>query len=235
MEHQFTEEYFMQFVKEILAKDYYRYPAVMGMFELDDLVQDTVMWYYQPMRNGEQRLAHYLKLYEGDMKHFWNTLKCGLKQTIPALMRYNFMKNIPMSLNVPLDSDDESIEFLDALPDTSESLFSQVQYDDTLTQIKNTLREENIKRIYKEAMKDNPNLNYMEFRLYPMTIIQIGPRTAEQYNIITDLLAGYKMTELRAKYSEFDKMLTEIRTAFTLYYEKHNTTVNEVLGARKVA
>lgn len=235
MEQQFTEEYFMQFIKDELSKDYYHYPAVRGMFELDDLVQDTVMWYYQPMRNGEQRLAHYLKLYEGDMPHFWNTLKYGLKQTIPALMRYNFMKNIPMSLNVPLDSDDESVEFLDVVPDASESIFSQVECTDTLTQIKNTLREENIKRIYKEAMKDNRDLNYMEFRLYPTTIIKVGSRTSEQLNIITDLLSGFKASELRLKYSEFDRMLNEIRTAFTLYYETHQTTVHEVLGSRKVA
>lgn len=225
---QFTEAFFIEFVSNELAKQYYRYPKVQGMYELDDLVQDVIMWYYQPMRNGEQRLAHYLKLY--DLQHFCNHLRFSLQQYIPALLRYNHMKYIPMSLNVPLDYDNESTEFIDMIADETESYESKLTFIDTFDEIKRALKESNTRKLYKEAKRLDPNLCYDEFKVYPTTITEIGPILRDQLNIISDLLHGYKPSELRNKYTNYDSLLRCVKSAVEQFYLAQGTDVNSILG-----
>lgn len=231
MDQQFTEEAFINFIRMELAKQYYRYPAVRSMFELDDIVYDVVLWYYQPMKNGEQRLAHYLKA--GNMNHFWNTLKYGLQQTIPALLRYNYMKNIPLSLNAPLDQfEEETGEFLDTVKDETESIESKVQFDDTLQKIFEALKEANKQKLFKEEKKNNPNLTKIEFSLDTSNIIYLGYVLEDQKNIILDLVRGFSKKELREKYEFFDNNITFIKSIIKAYYESQGTPVEVVLGVR---
>lgn len=228
---QFSEEFFVSFVRNELSKYYYSYPKVREMFELDDIVQDVIMWYYQPMKNGEQRLAHYLS--KCGFNHFCNHLRSSLKQTIPALLRYSFMKNIPMSLNVPIDRDNETTEFLDMIADKSESSDSLVQFSDLLMQIKKSLQETRTISLYKEALKSNPSLSYNEFRIYPSTILSVWPIVREQINIVQDLMNGYKSTELRLKYKDFDILLQGVRSVVTNYYRSQGEDVFELLGRKR--
>lgn len=239
---QFSEVEFMQFVRQVLAPQYNRYPVVQGMFELDDLVMDVVLWYYQPTRKGIVRLNYYMEQCNNNINHFYNHLKRGLGQYIPALLRYNFMKNIPSSLNLPLDStDSESTEIIDMIEDKSESIDSIVQFNDTLNHIKGALKESLTLKLYADAKKKDPSIKYNEFCIYPTTIITVWPTVRNQLNIINDLTNGYKASELRMKYEDYDKLIQGIKNTITNYYQAQGENVYEVLGryqesnCRKVA
>ena len=236
---QFSEEYFMQFVRQELAKQYYKYPVVQGMFELEDLVMDVVLWYYQPTRKGIVRLNYYMEQCNNNLNHFYNHLKYGLRQYVPALLRYNFMQNIPTSLNVPLDYDSESTEFIDMVADEGESIESQISFGDTLDNIK-VLLEAQLKKsltmkLFKEAKASNPMLSYKEFSIYPTTIVKVWPTVRNQINIIKDLSDGYKASELREKYENYDSLIQTVKATIETYYQQHGEQVSEILGRRKVA
>ena len=236
---QFSEEYFMQIVRQELAKQYYKYPAVQGMFELEDLVMDVVLWYYQPTRKGIVRLNYYMQQCNNNLNHFYNHLKYGLKQYVPALLRYNFMQNIPTSLNVPLDNESESTEFIDMVVDETEAVDSQVSFNDTLNNIK-ALLETQLKKsltmkLYKEAKMSNPSISYNEFSIYPTTIVKVWPAVRNQINIIKDLSDGYKASELREKYENYDSLIKTVKDTIETYYLQQGEKVLEVLGRRKVA
>lgn len=236
---QFSEEYFMQFIRQELAKQYYRYPAVQGMFELDDLVMDVVLWYYQPTRKGIVRLNYYMQQCNYNLNHFYNHLKYGLRQYVPALLRYNFMQNIPTSLNVPLDNESESTEFIDMLADEKEAVDSQISFNDTLDNIK-ALLESQLKKsltmkLYKEAKESNPSISYNEFCIYPTTIVKVWPIVRNQMNIIKDLSDGYKASELREKYENYDNLIKILKSTIETYYQQYGETVSDLLGRRKLA
>lgn len=120
---QFSDLDLLNVVTEALTKEYYKYPIVQSQYQVEDLIQDCVAWFYEPMRSTkEQRLQHYINTYE-TKQHIENMIRFGCKQYIPALLRLNSMKYIPLSLNNSVDStDDESIEFLDMIPSDEESI-----------------------------------------------------------------------------------------------------------------
>ena len=197
---EFTDAMLINVIREALAKYYYRSPQMKALFELDDLVQDCTMWFYQNTRDGMQRLEKY-KISHKTVKHLVNAIKSGCKQYIPAALRLNEIKNAPdVILNKPVDDEvSNSSEVLDFISSDSDSVF-----------------------MGKYTSVD------MQVRLSNM----IGLLNHEQRIILNDITSGYTKTELRAKYKNFDTVLTDIKDSIYLYYLDSDSSINSEFGIK---
>ena len=138
-EKEFTTEMLYEVVTRTLADSYYDWPAVRAMYQLEDLVQNTMLWYYQPMRNGEIRIKHYMKE-APSVGWLISLVRLSCKQTIPEMMRLNAHKYFPSSLNVPMKDDTET-EFIDLLASSDDSPEQQVIMETFIESIKTQLNE----------------------------------------------------------------------------------------------
>lgn len=207
----FTTELLVRVVTEETTIQYYNYPVIQKMFSLEDLIQENILWFYKPMKSGEQRLAHYLKECT-TQKHVINIIKSTCKQSIPELLRYNFAKNFPSSLNRTIKDDEDSsrsTEFIDMVRDEGESVEQQISIED----------------IYK-AIEECSDM-YLRAEQNLQELIK------EHQAIIRDLLAGYKKSELQLKYQNFDTKFRHIQEIIRGLYYSQGTSVEAVLGIRK--
>lgn len=118
---EFTELELSDVIYNVITPQYYGNSTVQKLYQLDDIIQDCFLWYYKPMKSGEQRLE-FLKRTCKSKAHLINTVKQGLYQYIPCYSRYSEFKNVPTSLNIQIsdDSDDEFLELIESHEDPVE-------------------------------------------------------------------------------------------------------------------
>lgn len=156
---EFTELELEELIRDTLAPKYYQNATIQALYTFDDIVQDTIMWFYEPMRNGEQRLEHYRKTYD-TKQHIINMIKFGLRQTIPAYSRYKDFKNIPASLSVPINSetDDEFIDLIESKDEPTDMMVALSQMIEQLSekqkQVLNDIIAGQTKTHMREKYKD---------------------------------------------------------------------------------
>lgn len=138
-EEEFTTEMLYDVVRKTLADSYYDWPAVRAMYQFEDIVQQTMLWYYQPMRNGEIRIKHYMAK-APSVDYVIGMVRLGCKQTIPEMMRLNKHKYFPSSLNAPM-KDDTDTEFIDLLSSDEDSPEQQIILESFIESIKQQLNE----------------------------------------------------------------------------------------------
>lgn len=129
----FTTELLYAVVTESITKQYYQYPKIRARYQLEDLIQENILWFYKPMRNGEQRLEHYLKTCQST-PHVVSIIRLATSQSIPEMLRLNAEKYAPSSLN-ELIRDEDGDEFIDMVRDTSEAFDDQITTKDELQEL----------------------------------------------------------------------------------------------------
>lgn len=194
---EYSAEDLHDLVSRVLAPQYYRWKTIRDMDCLESYVNEALLWYYQPMRNGEQRLAHYLSTCESK-KHFENLIKLSLCEFIPGLMRLNSYKNNPDSLNKRMSPDDDT-EFIDMLEDKAESLDVTITTRDILSIL--TPEERNL-------VKDLMETGYEEEKQQMIQENRSERSIKRRLNPI----------DLHIKYENYDILIKGIRSKITNYY-----------------
>ena len=132
----FTTEMLIETITEVVVQKYYDYPKIKELYTIDDMIQENILWFYQPMRNGEQRLQHYLNEYS--VPEVLSIIRMATRQTFNEKLRYNAVKYNPMlTLNAPMNSEDAK-EFIDLVADTSEGIYSTIDTTDIYSALQAT-------------------------------------------------------------------------------------------------
>lgn len=138
---EFTDQVLFDTVHYTLRTEYYKFEWAQDHYELEDLVQDCIMWFYMPTRTGALRLKQYKDRCK-TLDHFINTVIHGCKQYMPAFNRYREVGNLKVtsSLNKLVSPDGET-EVIDLLPNEEESVIDQVKISCILQQLTEEQRE----------------------------------------------------------------------------------------------
>lgn len=216
---EFTELELEDLIRTTLAPQYFRSPRIQSLFEFDDVVQDCIMWYYQPMKNGEQRLEHYKRECKS-LAHLVNTIKLSLCQYIPGLLRLNYIKYAPTSLNVPLKDDSET-EFIDLVESNDDPLETTFQLSQMIEELNDKQREV-LNDIIAGETKTNMRLKYKDFdcilerirdNIY-LYYISSGDNLESEFNI------GYQLS--LTGFKEYIKPLVLKQRAMKKFFETGN-------------
>lgn len=132
----FTEQDLLDTLRQNLWGQYLKYPAIQGLVEFEDLVQECALGFYEVMKStGIQRLKYYNDIY--DWKHVRNIVKLCTYQCVPNYLRSNLYKYQPLSLNETLNDEDQT-EWIDLVQSKDEDILMQTQ----LNEITSSLTDE---------------------------------------------------------------------------------------------
>jgi hypothetical protein len=218
-----TIDMMIKTVRSEVGRLYPTYPYVKQYFELDDIVQDIICYYFSPMKKvNKTRLLHYSELYDCNIKYLTNLFKLTSRQWLNMLCRNMDVKNNPVSLNTVVSMhekfDSSMAELQDFIKDDSlkDILDEQDLFNDILT----SLHDYNFYTLYSKLKKLHKN-NYSVSRFYmdPMNLIKVQEATSRQESLLRDILKGFSKAELKSKYKDFNKIWKVLKFVLELRME----------------
>lgn len=216
-----TIDTMVKIIRTEVTKLWASYPKLNHYYEIDDVVQDIVCYYFSPMKKlSTIRLLHYSELYNCSIQYLVNLFRLTSRQWLNMLCRNRDVKNDPISLNMKVNKDSldgKIMELQDFVKDES------VKYDlldsEFFTDVMDALHKHNFnslfrkecKRIHKERGKLNFKYTLDDFRNDSAKMEEVMSLTLRQRSFLLDFLDGYTKVELRVKYKDFYKLMKAIK------------------------
>lgn len=203
-----TIDKMVSIIRSEVRKSYYSYSHLRRSYDLDDVVQDIVCYYFSPMKKQPvTRLVHYSELYNNNINYLTNLFKLTSRQWLNMLCRNKDVKNNPLSLNTVVSKFDENLgELQDFIKD--DTCASVLLEKELLTDLLRDLHIYNCNQVFK---KFGGNVTYTKFYSNPYNMIEVAKLTSRQENLIMDFLNGYSKVELKLKYEDYPQLLKAIK------------------------
>ena len=231
-----TVDLMIKTIRSEVSKFYYSYSNLRRYYELEDIVQDIVCYYFSPMKKiPKTRLVHYSELYDNNIKYLINLFKLTSRQWLNMLCRNRDVQNNPISLNTVITNkaklDGHVTELQDLIKDDScVSTISLLLDKEFISEVVEDLKQHNFDVAYKkeyrvrklaakldalnnnEKFKDSTfDFTKSDFRQDTTKMKELDLLVERQYELILDIIDGCSKVELRSKYPDFSSLLKVIK------------------------
>lgn len=208
-----------ELIRKEVSKDYCKYKVLRSSYDIDDIVNDVCLYYLSPMKHyNETRLSHYVNKHKG-VAYIKNLIKLTSRQWVGCVLRDKHVKHNAYSLNTVLsDADNRFVEFQDLIVDETIDLDARFNERDFLVDIIKDLREYNKKYLFSCARQKDESLSELEFICSVQNNLKIGELNEMHYKLIQDLIYGYKVKDLKKKYTEFNYLMNSLKEVLSKKY-----------------
>ena len=216
-----TVDMMVRVIRNEVKKLFISYSNLHRYYELDDVVQDIVCYYFSPMKKVPKiRLVHYSELYDNNIQYLINLFKLTSRQWLNMLCRNRDVENNPVSLNTMVGStlsDGKIMVLQDFVKD--ESVISRVSDKEFLADVFAELHKYNFDLLFskecKRLAKSRDRISYSTaldiFMHDSDKMNEVMENTLRQRSFLLDFLDGYTKAELRSKYSDFNRLMKVIK------------------------
>lgn len=216
-----TIDMMVRVIRTEVKKLFMTYSNLHRYYELDDVVQDIVCYYFSPMKKVPKiRLVHYSELYDNNIQYLINLFKLTSRQWLNMLCRNRDVENNPISLNTIVGStltDDKVVELQDFIKDKSviSRTLDREFLEDVFTELYkynfDLLFSKECKRLANSRSKISYSVALDNFLNDSDKMNEIMENTLRQRSFLLDFLNGYTKVELRSKYSDFNRLMKVIK------------------------
>lgn len=207
-------------IKGELSKHFYNYPSLVSHYDMEDVLQDVVCYYFSSMKKTDKmRLTHYSELYDNNINYLINLFKLTSRQWLNMLCRGNEIKANPISLNSMVTNSsksfgDSSCELQDLVKDNT--LDKLLDDNEFLIDMQRLLHEYNVKTLYTKFKKTcRGRSDYCSFISNPNNLIEVQRLTSRQYSLLEDFLEGFSKAELKRKYDDYARLFKVLKLVLT--------------------
>ena len=216
-----TVDTMVRVIRYEVGRLFLRYSNLKNYYEIDDVVQDIVCYYFSPMKKVSTiRLIHYSELYNNNIQYLINLFKLTSRQWLNMLCRNRDVKNNPISLNTRVNKnslDDKVMELQDFIKD--ESCFTRFTDKEFFTDVFSELHKYNFDKIfnveYRRLQKEKRTISYERalniFMNDAEKMEEVMLATIRQRDFLMDFLGGYTKAELKVKYKDFNRLMRIIK------------------------
>ena len=205
-----------EIIRKEVSKFYYKYSAIRAHYDIEDIVDEVCLYYLSPMKHFDStRLNHYVEKYNGDIKHLKNLFKLTSRQWLNMVLRDKQIKHKDVSLNNVISGmDDKLVELQDLMSDDSIDIESRLREEEFLNDILADLRFYNLMYM----------CNYIKDKSVKITSLDIDVDRLTQLHLslLKDIIAGYKVKELKSKYEDYEYLITGVREVLNKKYKVIN-------------